>query len=39
MKIHDPAGINNLHGMPGILAAIAGAVMAALATEKNFGYR
>ncbi|OWF53820.1 Ammonium transporter Rh type B-B [Mizuhopecten yessoensis] len=37
MKVHDPAGINNLHGMPGVLAAIAGAAMAALATKDNFG--
>ncbi|XP_060067774.1 ammonium transporter Rh type A-like [Ylistrum balloti] len=36
-KIHDPAGINNLHGMPGILAACGGAVMAAIATKDNFG--
>ncbi|XP_033729955.1 ammonium transporter Rh type B-like isoform X2 [Pecten maximus] len=37
LKVHDPAGINNLHGMPGVLAAFGGAAMAALATKDNFG--
>ena len=39
MKLHDTCGVNNLHGMPGLLAAIAGAVMAALAKPSDWGQR
>lgn len=38
LKIHDTCGVNNLHGMPGIIAGIAGAIVAALATTKDYGY-
>ncbi|KAF8792591.1 Ammonium transporter Rh type B like protein [Argiope bruennichi] len=38
MKIHDTCGVNNLHGMPGILAGLVSAVVAAAANEKNYGY-
>ncbi|CAH1783619.1 unnamed protein product [Owenia fusiformis] len=34
---HDTCGVNNLHGMPGLLAGIAGAVVAALATPEKYG--
>ncbi|XP_046352989.1 ammonium transporter Rh type A-like [Haliotis rufescens] len=37
LKIHDTCGVNNLHGMPGIMAGIGGAVTAALATENVYG--
>ncbi|KAK6172887.1 hypothetical protein SNE40_016457 [Patella caerulea] len=37
LRLHDTCGVNNLHGMPGILAGIAGAVMAALATQEKYG--
>jgi len=37
LRITDTCGINNLHGMPGILAALAGTVMAALSTTENMG--
>lgn len=37
LKIHDTCGVNNLHGMPGILAGIVGTVAAALATTNNYG--
>jgi len=31
------AGIHNLHGMPGILGALAGVFMALLATPERYG--
>ncbi|CAL1277257.1 unnamed protein product [Larinioides sclopetarius] len=38
MKIHDTCGVNNLHGMPGILAGLVSAIVAAMASEENYGY-
>ncbi|GFV54683.1 ammonium transporter Rh type B [Trichonephila clavipes] len=38
LKIHDTCGVNNLHGMPGILAGIISSVVAAMASEENYGY-
>ncbi|XP_006000328.1 ammonium transporter Rh type B [Latimeria chalumnae] len=37
LKIQDTCGVHNLHGMPGVLGAVAGAVIAALATEEVYG--
>lgn len=37
LKIQDTCGVHNLHGMPGILGAIVGAVTAALATMDVYG--
>ncbi|XP_063002389.1 ammonium transporter Rh type B isoform X2 [Elgaria multicarinata webbii] len=37
LKIQDTCGVHNLHGMPGILGALLGALMAALATPDVYG--
>lgn len=37
LRIHDTCGVNNLHGMPGILAAIGGAVAAAMSSKETWG--
>lgn len=38
LRIHDTCGVNNLHGMPGVLAGITSAVIAASATEDEYNY-
>jgi ammonium transporter Rh len=35
--LHDTCGVHNLHGMPGVLGGVAGAIGAFVATEKNYG--
>lgn len=37
LKIQDTCGVHNLHGMPGVLGAIVGAVTAAVATTDIYG--
>uniref|UniRef100_A0A3Q3FTD9 Rh family B glycoprotein n=1 Tax=Labrus bergylta TaxID=56723 RepID=A0A3Q3FTD9_9LABR len=37
LKIQDTCGVHNLHGMPGILGAVVGAVTAAMATFDIYG--
>ncbi|KAL4229279.1 hypothetical protein ACF0H5_012319 [Mactra antiquata] len=37
LKIQDTCGVHNLHGMPGVLAGIGGAIMAVIATEEKWG--
>merc|ERR1719436_1318559 len=39
IKLHDTCGINNLHGMPGIISALASAVMCGIATKDVYGER
>jgi ammonium transporter Rh len=36
-RIHDTAGVHNLHGMPGILGGIGGAISASLANDTEYG--
>lgn len=38
LHIHDTCGVHNLHGMPGVIAAFFGALMACLATEATYDY-
>ncbi|XP_072561861.1 ammonium transporter Rh type B-like [Paramormyrops kingsleyae] len=37
LRIQDTCGVHNLHGMPGILGAVVGAVTACLATSDVYG--
>ena len=39
IKLHDTCGINNLHGMPGVISALASVVLCAIATEDMYGAR
>ena len=35
--LHDTCGVHNLHGIPGVISGIAGAIVAAFATRANYG--
>jgi len=35
--LHDTCGVHNLHGMPGVLGALVGALASALATDEIYG--
>ncbi len=37
LKLHDTCGVNNLHGMPGLISGIASIIVAAVATREKFG--
>jgi len=36
LGLHDTCGIHNLHGMPGVLAGLVGAVLTAFATQGDY---
>merc|ERR1712107_767346 len=38
LQIHDSCGVNNLHGMPGLLGGLLSVLMAGLATESAYGH-
>nr|CAD7458619.1 unnamed protein product [Timema tahoe] len=38
VHLHDTCGVNNLHGIPGVMSGVMGAVVAGLATEKDYNY-
>jgi ammonium transporter Rh len=35
-KLHDTCGVNNLHGMPGLIAGISSGIAAAVATRESY---
>ncbi|XP_032367321.1 ammonium transporter Rh type B [Etheostoma spectabile] len=37
LKVQDTCGVHNLHGMPGVLGAVVGAVTAAVASKDVYG--
>ncbi|XP_059500071.1 ammonium transporter Rh type B-like [Stegostoma tigrinum] len=37
LKVQDTCGVHNLHGMPGILGALVGAILASLASKETYG--
>lgn len=37
LKLHDTCGVHNLHGLPGVLGGVIGAIAATFATEDLYG--
>ena len=35
--INDTCGVNNLHGMPGLISGFVGAIVAGVATKNDYG--
>ncbi|XP_046383541.1 ammonium transporter Rh type A isoform X4 [Ischnura elegans] len=38
INLHDTCGVHNLHGMPGVMAGLVGAIMAGIASETDYSY-
>ncbi|KAG8239944.1 hypothetical protein J437_LFUL018094 [Ladona fulva] len=38
LNVHDTCGVHNLHGMPGVMAGLVGAIMAGIASENDYNY-
>ena len=36
-KIHDTCGVNNLHGIPGIIGGLSGAISASFTSDELYG--
>ena len=39
LKLHDTCGVNNLHGMPGVISGLASILMVVVANEDLYGPR
>ena len=37
LRIHDTCGVNNLHGMPGVMAGLLSIIVTLLASEETWG--
>ncbi|XP_066943155.1 ammonium transporter Rh type B isoform X1 [Macrobrachium rosenbergii] len=37
LRLHDTCGVHNLHGMPGVIAAIVSGIVTAMASEATYG--
>lgn len=37
VKLHDTCGVNNLHGIPGVISGLASVLVAFLACRENYG--
>lgn len=36
-KLHDTCGVNNLHGIPGVISGLASVLVAAFACREGYG--